>query len=257
MRRCILALSMLFSVSAAFAGADNWRINKSAHFLVYYKSAPEDFIKELTEEAEGYYDSIVSGLGFSRYNFWSWDNRAKVYVYDNLEDYRTATGQPIWSGGAAVATDKTIYTYLYDKSFFETTLPHEMGHIIFREFVGFDNGAIPLWLEEGVACYQEKLRYSAAADRVVREAIKKESFMPLEKLSGLNLLTADNETAQLFYSEAFSLIEFLLRRFGREDFMRFCRSLRDKKNLEEAIRLNYPFNNLQELGQAWKKYLLI
>ncbi|MDI6605756.1 MAG: peptidase MA family metallohydrolase [Candidatus Omnitrophota bacterium] len=255
MRRYILALSMLLSLSAAFAGTDNWRISKSTHFLVYYKSAPEDFIKELMEEAEGYYDKIVSDLGFSRYNFWSWDNRAKFYVYDNLEDYRTATGQPIWSGGAAVVTDKTIYTYLYNKSFFETTLPHEMGHIIFREFVGFDNGAIPLWLEEGVASYQEKLRYSMA-DRVVREAVEKENFMPLEKLSSLNLLTADQDTVQLFYLESFSLIEFLLRKFGREAFMHFCRSLRDKKNLEEAIRLNYPFNNLQGLEQAWKKYLL-
>lgn len=256
MRRCILALSMLLFVSAAFAGTDNWRISKSTHFLIYYKSAPEDSIKELMEEAEGYYDKAVSDLGFSRYNFWSWDNRAKVYVYDNVEDYRAATGQPIWSGGAAAVTDKIIYTYLYDKSFFETTLPHEIGHIIFREFVGFGNGAIPLWLEEGVASYQEKSRYSMA-DRVVREAVEKESFMPLEKLSSLDLLTADNDTVQLFYLESFSLVEFLLKKFGREAFMHFCRSLRDKKNLEKAITLSYPFSNLQEFQEAWKQYLLI
>ncbi|MFH0935344.1 MAG: peptidase MA family metallohydrolase [Candidatus Omnitrophota bacterium] len=254
MRRCILALSMLICVSAAFAGTDDWRINKSTHFLIYYKSAPEGFIKELTQEAEVYYDKIVSDLGFSRYNFWSWDNRAKVYVYDNPEDYRAATGQPGWSGGAAVVTDKIIYTYLYDKSFFETTLPHEMGHIIFREFVGSGNGAIPLWLEEGVASYQEKPRYSTA-DRAVREAIKKGSFMPLEKLSSLDLSTADNDTVQLFYLESSSLVGFLLNKFGREAFMHFCRSLRDKKNLEKAIALNYPFSNLQELQEVWKQYL--
>ena len=49
---------------------------------------------------------------------------------------------------------KEISTYMWQEMLFDTILPHEMGHIIFREFVGY-NKALPLWLDEGVACMQE------------------------------------------------------------------------------------------------------
>ncbi|MCX5706723.1 MAG: hypothetical protein NTW13_03560 [Candidatus Omnitrophica bacterium] len=57
-----------------------------------------------------------------------------------------------------------------------------MSHIIFREFVGFNNPAVPLWLEEGVASYQEKSKYLTARV-LIKEAIVKGNFMSLEKLS--------------------------------------------------------------------------
>lgn len=253
MRRCILILMLLISLSTALT-AGEWSVSKSAHFLVRYNNAPENFIKKLIDEAEGYYNSIVSELGFSRYEFWLWDNRTTVYVYDDAENYRSATGQPGWSGGAAVAKEKIIYTYPSDKDFFGSILPHELGHIIFREFVGFDNTAIPLWLEEGVASYQEKLKYSAA-DSLVRDAFNNGSFIPLGEISVFNLSAADSHTATLFYCESFSLVKFLLQKFGKDNFTHFCRKLRDKKELESALNLAYPFSNPEELQEAWKQYL--
>jgi hypothetical protein len=250
---CLLAI--LISYRLSIARDDNWLITKSTHFIVYYKNAPEDFIKEVIEKSEDYYDKIAADLGFMRFDFWLWDNRAKIYIHDNAADYHSATGQPEWSGGNAVPASKIIQTFPYAQGFFEKILPHEMGHIIFREFVGFNNPAIPLWLDEGVASYQEKLTYSMA-DAFVRKAIEKGNFITLEKLSNFNpQLTLSDNLTQLFYTESFSVVDFLIKEFGRDKFVSFCQDLRDKKDLVRAVAMNYSFSNIQELDSAWQRYL--
>ena len=167
------------------ADALDWNITKSTHFIVYYKAAPEDFIRQLIDKSEDYYNKIAQDLGFTRYDFWTWDKRAKIYIYDNAADYRAATAQPAWSIGCAQVAQKIIQTFPYAKGFFETVLPHEISHIIFREFIGLGNSAIPLWLEEGVASYQEKIRYKHA-NMHINEAINEGCFIKLREVSSVN-----------------------------------------------------------------------
>lgn len=257
MRRFILILVIFYlSGHIILAKDDDWHIIKSTHFIIYYKNAKEEFLERLIEKAEDYYDEIADDLGFRRHNFWLWDNRAKIYIYDEAKSYQVATGQPIWSGGSVIPRDKIIHTFVGQNGFFDITLPHEMGHIIFREFVGFDNPDIPFWLDEGVASYQGRLR-RITANRSVKEAIKKSNFITLEKLSQINpILTPDSSVVNLFYSEALSIIDYLIKEFGKDNFVLFCQNLRDKRNLERALASSYPFKNLQELERTWQRYLI-
>jgi hypothetical protein len=256
MKRLILILAILsLSWPFALAETDKWKVSKSTHFIVHYKNAQEKFVERLIEEAEDYYNKIADELGFRRYNFWLWDNRAKIYIYDNAQDYQSATGQPAWSSGCAMINEKIIYTFAYAHGFFDTTLPHEMGHIIFREFVGFNNYAVPRWLDEGVASYQEK-GMRAIADKLVKEAIKNNNFINLERLTGMNpQLMSDTGLVNLFYMESLSLIDFLVKEYGSDNFVLFCQGLRDKQDLERAINYAYPFRNIKELDKGWQKYL--
>lgn len=255
MKKIIFALSLVTFLPCIVLGSDDWQVEKSTHFIVYYKNAPFDFVNKLTEKSEYYYNRIADDLGFVRYNFWLWDNRAKIYIHDDSASYQSATGMPSWSGGCAQVNEKTIHTFLDAQGFFDAVLPHEMGHIIFREFVGFHNYAIPLWLDEGVAIQQEKSKYHGA-DSLVRGAIRAGNFMNLGELTEFSLhFSFDNNSVQLFYSEAFSLVNFLLRQFGKDKFVLFCQNLRDKKDLQRALSSTYPFNNIQELDSAWQSYL--
>jgi hypothetical protein len=232
-----------------------WQDAKSTHFIVYYKNAPREFIDQLLDKAESYYNEIAASLGFNRYNFWLWDNRAKIYIYDGASDYRAATSQPGWSGGSAIIAEKVIHAYPGARNFLEEALPHEMGHIIFREFVGFHNSAVPLWLDEGVASYQQRSN-SHFTSTLLQEAMKKGTFIKLQDLSGFNLnQVSDVALVQLFYSEAFSVVNFLVKEFGKDKFVLFCQTLRDKASLERAIASVYPFSNLTELNNAWEREL--
>jgi hypothetical protein len=251
---CLLVFFAFCSNSAA-AQNNKWETLKGTHFIAYYQNAPKEFIEQLIDKAESYYNEIATNLGFNRYNFWLWDNRAKIYIYDSAADYASATSQPSWSSGSTLMAAKLIHTYPNAQNFLTETLPHEMGHIIFREFVGFNNYAVPLWLDEGVASYQQKSR-SPLTNSLLKEAMRKGNFIKLQDLSGFNLLrTSDVALVQLFYSEAFSIVNFLVKEFGKDKFVLFCQNLRDKGNLERALASAYPFSNLKELGSAWERYL--
>jgi len=256
MKRLFLYLLLiLIPSSTALPQEGQWEKATSTHFIVYYKHAPEDFIRLIIDESEDYYNRIAEDLGFTRFNFWLWDNRAKIFIHDNLQEFQSATGQPPWSAGCAQVDTKTIHSYPYAQGFTETILPHEMGHIIFREFVGYDNTSIPLWLDEGVAAYQEKARH-ITANKISKEAIRTKKFINLVELSRINQnMLGGGNLVNIFYAESLSIVDFLVKEYGTDRFVYFCQNLRDKKNLESAIKTSYSFSNIQELNVAWEKFL--
>jgi hypothetical protein len=251
-RLVLLSIFALFS-SLAFAGSFNEA--RSTHFIVLYQKAPEEFVKKVLDKAEFYYEKITEDLGFRRFDFWLWDNRAKIYIYDDVKSYQAVSGQPSWSGGAALPHFKIIQTFVSADNFLDTILPHEMGHIIFRELVGFNNPAVPLWLEEGVASYQEKAKYSQAKI-FIRKAVREGNFMDLNKLSSFyTVANLDPKVVNIFYAESFSIVDFLIENFGRDNFVLFCQNLRDYRDFKKSLRLSYSLDGLNELNSVWLDYL--
>ncbi len=257
MRPVSLFLTILLFLPVAFADTKDWKVAKGTHFLVFYQNASSDFIDRVMERAEDDYNRIADALGFTRFNFWLWDNRARIYIYNDKAEYQEATRQPEWSSGVALIgrEAKNIYSFINEEKFFESVLPHEMGHIIFKEFVGFVNPAIPLWLDEGVACYQEGTRLESAG-RILRKAVEENKFIKLEELFDFRPYgLADSETVGIFYAESVSLVDFLIKEFGKDRFVLFCQHLRDKKKFHRAMAYVYPFGSIQELDAAWQKSL--
>lgn len=253
---CLFFVTFLFFTYSYAQESKDWEVFKSTHFLIYYKNVPVDFISGVSTVSEKYYNAIAEDLGFSRLNFWSWDDRAKIYIYDDVSDYQRQTGEPSWSQGRTVPGYKIIQSYFGAQEFLESTLPHEMSHIIFREFVGFNNPAVPLWLDEGVSSYQEKIKFAGTSE-ILRDAMEKKVFMDLLKLTGFKdyPLEYGSESVRLFYAESFSLIEYLMKKFGRDKFVTFCQDLRDKRSFEGALSSGYNFADLKEMDQAWQDYI--
>jgi len=232
-----------------------WNEQRSQHFLIYYKNAPEDFIISIEEAAEQYYTEITQNLGFTRYNNWTFDKRAKIYIYDDQDDYIHSAKQAGWSHGAVSAQKREIWTFPAAHGFFDSTLPHELGHIVFREFVGF-RARIPLWLDEGVAMYQEKAkRWGAHA--LVKQAMAQNQFIPLDQLMWMYLTNqTPREVVELFYAESASIVYFLITELGEYRFVRFCQKLANGSTFENALHLAYPhYKTIKDLNKAWVKYL--
>jgi hypothetical protein len=232
-----------------------WDTQKSTHFIVYYQEAPPACVEELINKAEGYYSTITEELGFTRYEgFWTWDNRARIYLFKDKTDYQKATDQPVWSGGETNVITREIYTYIDMKDFFRVLLPHELGHIIFREFIGYKR-KLPLWLDEGVASFLEK-EQRAERLAIAKGIVKTSAFMSLEELSRIDrkgiIMPA------LFYAEAASTIEFLFEVYGKDKFVEFCRCLKDLRQdqpWEEALRSVYGFKDVADMDAKWEEYL--
>jgi hypothetical protein len=255
-KSCFVIFAFLCSLPFALAMSVDWQKAESKHFIVYYKNAGKDFVKTVIEKSEQYYDNITKNLGLGHSHDWAGEKRAKIYICDNREQYHANTGQPVWSDGSVIMRLRVIYSFLGAKKFFETALPHEMAHIIFREIVGFDNRYIPSWLEEGFAAFQENVDL-AKAERGLKASLDKGSFIALPKLSEMKVrLNRDESQIDLFYKESLSIVHYLITKFGTDKFLLFCQNLRDNKNLEKALKRVYNFNDIQELDKVWQSSLL-
>ncbi|MBU2541005.1 MAG: hypothetical protein KJ593_03790 [Candidatus Omnitrophica bacterium] len=255
----ILNLAALLLVSSLGRCEEEWSVTRSRHFILYYhEDINKGFLSKAVSSAERYYDEITDRLGFKRYEYWLWDNRAKLYIYKDRESYIKATGMPSWSGGRAIYKDKIIESFPWSKGFFEYLLPHELGHIIFREFIGFDI-VVPLWFEEGVACSQEDKRYQSKRRSQLYKALKASSLIPVTELNTIDVRQVTDEVrANLFYAQAESLVNFLLEKYGRYDFVRLCRLIRDYKDFEVALsKIFYRYKTLEDLDKDWRYYLNI
>jgi hypothetical protein len=245
-----------FLIPAICLGADvsDWQIRKSDHFIIYYK-IDEQLIDNIATRAEYLYDKLADSLGFARFDFWLWEDRAKIYIYQDKESYLgDTTGLPHWSEGVAFYREKIIKTYRDSPRFLDSLLPHELTHIIFREFVGFRQD-IPLWLDEGIACYYESGRRQRAR-QIVESALRQKRLITLNQLNSLDSSDLKEAgVAVLFYAESTNVVEFLIS-LDPESFGQFCRGLRDGKSLDSAISFAYSgLNSLNDLNQAWLRHL--
>ncbi|MBI3602541.1 MAG: hypothetical protein HY209_06605 [Candidatus Omnitrophica bacterium] len=259
--------------------AEQWKELNGTHFSVYYMGE-EKFARDTLEEAEVYYNRIASDLGYQRYQeFWLWEKRCKIYIYSDHQSFlRASGGQPEWSHGMAVYKTRKILSYAWHQNFLDSLLPHEIAHLVFRDFVG-SQGEIPLWLDEGVAQWEEQ----SGKDRVKRmakELYNQNGLFTISDMMSLDIstmrdqnrvyirsaLTKDgdkgvvflstNNLVNTYYIQSVSLIGFLMERFGAQAFAAFCRELRDGKNVEEALRSTYPsLPTMKDFENQWKTYL--
>ena len=244
------------SPSLLFAQAE-WSELKGDHFIIYYQS-DEPFAHEMLRKSEEYYKRIGEELGYERYSdFWQWDNRVKIYIYATQEEFLKATGRQNWSHGVADYTKKEISSYVWKEGFLESLLPHEITHLIFRDYVGFE-GEIPLWLDEGVAQWQESAKRPIVKE-AMRNALSKGKGYNLKDLTEIDIRTVSYAPAvELFYIQAMSVVDFLIKKKGSDVFIFFCRQLRDGKSMDEALKFTYPtsIRSLNELEEQWRQYIL-
>ncbi|MBU0504251.1 MAG: hypothetical protein ABH882_07075 [Candidatus Omnitrophota bacterium] len=273
----LLILSILCSINSS--AASDWKELSSEHFILYYMN-DENFSSQVLNKAENYYQRIASDLGYARNsNFWTWNNRAKIYIYPDHGSFMRSTGQPDWSKGMADYNKKEIVSFLGSGSFVESILPHEMTHLIFRDFVGF-KGEIPLWLEEGIAQWEEEKDREMFRD-YLGKYLSKNLLISLEELNVLDIrnikkedrlylrviyageskgfpvfLSGDN-LVKVYYMESVSIVSFLIEIYGTDSFVSLCRGLREGKTFADALKSAYSplINSMSELENKWIEYL--
>ncbi len=254
-----------------------WQQVKGDHFIVNFTD-DKQFAQDVLARSEVYYDKIADSLGYPRYSdFWTWNKRVDIFIYPDHTSYLQATGQMEWTDGKADYKHKQISIYAGNPKFLETILPHEIAHLIFRDFIGF-KGDVPLWLDEGVATSAQEETLADIKKRV-KELYNRSALMTLDDLMTVDFKTSsksstfhrilmkDNSKGFLllepsnfiavFYAQATSLVSFLKEQYGTDRFTDFCRELRDGKNVDEALKKAYPEEcpGVKELEKKWREFL--
>ena len=104
--------------------------------------------------------------------------------------------------------------------------------------------------------FQEKAK-RWGAHKVVKQAMEKKQFLSIPDLFRLRLYNnTDQDTIDIFYAESASIVYYLIMELGEYRFVQFCRNLKEGKVFDQALSSAYGrFDNLDDLNQAWVKYL--
>jgi len=241
-----------------YAEEDGFRQLKSEHFIINYKEGVDNsYVRKIKSTAEKYYRVITQQFNFYRDKFWTWDNRAKVFIASDKDDYVESFDCSPWSSACVDYYSKVIYTYP-DQEIATPVFVHELTHIIFREYIG--EGKLPLWLDEGVAVYMEDKYGDTYRNAIyfLKEAIANGSYIKFSKLNNIavrSLNDREQDYINLFYLESFSIINFIMKKHGKHKFSNFLRRLRKGDGLEQALSKSfYDFKDLDKLEEKWKAY---
>jgi hypothetical protein len=279
--RCFFLIVLLGSCGVT-RPAHAWQELKGEHFIIYLVN-DDSFGRDVLRASEKAYQDIATNLGYPRTSeFWTWDRRVKIYLHKNKPDYIKASGMTEWSEGMADYAKREIHSYIGCQELLNTTLPHEIAHLILRDFVGFGDN-IPVWLDEGVAQWAENDTTKMTVKQRAAELYDRDNLLSLKDIFSMNIRWIAQQKKRLFlrwvktkydtptvlvlsadvlidtfYITSGSLVGYLLETFGATRFSDFCRELRDGKTVEEAIAVAYPdhFKNIAELEAGWRESLL-
>jgi len=232
---------------------------RSNHFIIrYHKDVSKSYVYKIKDIAEKYYRIITQEFNFVRDKPWIWDKRATIFIEKDKEAYEARSSCASWSAACVDYQRKIIYSYPQSSSF-ATTLVHELTHIIFHEYI--KGGSVPLWLDEGMATYIENKKSIGHYDRSLyrlKRKIKDGSYI---KFAELNLVTsmsldgASDDYVKSFYLESFSIVNFIIKKYGRYKFSQLLKHIGSGYSLEASLnKVIYNFRNLEDLEKEWKTF---
>lgn len=234
---------------------------KSENCIVF--SPDKKLSQALAQQAERKRKEIITRLGFSIFPSWK-KNPARIYVFPSREEFTRYAKSPEWSGGWTLQVlgedadgnkdivERTVFTFAGVPGLQESVIPHEMAHLVFREFLGFSQN-LPTWLDEGVAIWQEDTKH-----------VEIEKIMTLWKLENRAIpfqqfLFLKNYPPEpsLYYAQSYSIVEFLVTSYGSKKFVDFAKALSLQQPLSKALVLAYhdEFLDVDDFEQTWKSWM--
>jgi hypothetical protein len=175
-----------------------------------------------------------------------------LYIYGNVDDMREAIlYEPNWTGGMAFPQQNIVIIGIapQEMEWGNDTIKHELTHVL----VGHDTfsclGSVPTWLNEGLAVFSEG-NIEDASRQLFEEAIRNDTLIPLRALSGG--FSEESDRADLSYSESYSVVNFMLKSYGRPKMQSLLEALRNGETIDGALQTNYGFNT-DELEDVWRK----
>jgi len=215
-------------------------------FVLSFDAAlPAGLSTEVLEALEAAYASIGADLGLFP------EARVPVLLYSRSA-YSSATSAADWSDGLY---DGKIRLPLGGVSKLtqqmRRTLFHEYTHVLVAELT---HGNVPTWLNEGLAQIEE-LKEFKLVQKPIRLA-RGEQPIPLATLSG-SFLSMDRAQARRAYQQSYSMVNFMVTRYGWYAMRSILRGLGEGLSQEAAVAQGLSEQSLDLAGvlAEWRKSL--
>lgn len=223
-----------------------WKGVGSGKVALLWYEGNEAFARRLLEAASGAMERLRADTGVEI------EQGVRVFIYNGSAALREARVFPQeWEGGVAfpdygVAALGVAPPQL---AWGERAVAHELAHLAI--FQASDSCFMdpPPWLSEGIAMWAEG-RMEASFSSRLRKAIEEDRLISVRSLS--SSFPPDTEAALLSYAQSYSLVDFLVRSYGREKVAPLLRTIGQGHTADEALLQVYGFDS-RGLEERWRK----
>ena len=139
-----------------------------------------------------------------------------IFVYDTHDDFFGALGPGAreWTGAATFPQLRTIFMWLQggSSSYLETTMTHEVTHVVFRDATGNPYHEPAKWFNEGLAVWSEQ--QSAASESGTVQSAVSGGLLAFDGIA--ESFPIGDQAARLSYAEGATMVQMIIDKYGRK-----------------------------------------
>jgi hypothetical protein len=223
----------------------DWQTASGDNINLHWYDGGASFGRELHQSAVKSLDDLARVTGLRT------DKPIDLYIYGDTQDMRDAVlYEPGWTGGLAYSDHNIVIIGITpdEMDWGKRTQAHELTHVLVGQLTFSCLSDIPTWLQEGLAVYGEG-GSDAPSQKQFDEAVKDDMLLPVRSLSGG--FSEDPSKADISYAQSYSLVKFLIEKYGQVKMLDLLRALRDGATVDEALQQVYGFD-IEGFEDAWR-----
>ena len=227
----------------------SWQKMNAEKLTIFWYKGKQSFAEELMTSAQEALERLAEDTGVYP------ERTITTYVYASSKDLQGAMVFPReWTGGTAY-TDYGIVAIGVSQDRLDwgkRALAHELGHSVIHQITYSPYGNIlPTWLDEGLAMHAEG-EVDPYMEEWLEKAIDNDRLISVRSLA--SPFSAIPEVAFISYAESQSLVDFIIKNYGRDKMLKLLMILKEGAIFDEALTQVYGFDQ-DGLEQLWRESL--
>ena len=222
-----------------------WQSLTEGKIILYWYDADQAFGRRLLDSAVESLTRLEDNVGVEL------EKPVKIIVYQSKDDMQEALiakgaifEEQIITLGTVVAPDIMLLHGTHSEV--DQTIAHELTHVVVGLATENPYADLPAWLNEGLAMYNEgELRRDNV--RALEKALRENKLISVRSLTSM---TGNPDEVNLFYAEAYSVVEFLLKTYGKEKMSQLLKVFKEGSLTDDALMKVYGFDQ-DELDAQW------
>jgi len=215
---------------------------------MYWYQGTDSFAQELMDACEEGLATLTQDIGAYP------EGAIKIYVYASSSDLQGAMiSSNAWSGGVAFMDFGIIAIGIAPSQldWGKGALVHELTHLVVREATFGPYGQLPIWLDEGLAMYNECV-VDPSLIASLEETVAASDLISVRTLC--SPFSAYSDKAYLSYAESYSIVKYLLDNYGQEKMLALLSAVKEGSTYDEAFSQVYGFD-IDGLDASWRAAL--
>ncbi len=226
----------------------SWHSLTEGEVTIYWYKGNDSFAREIMLSAQQALARLAEDTGAEL------EKPVKLYIYASAQDLRGAMIYPQeWTGGVAFTRYGIIAIGIASDNldWGKRAIAHELTHLVIHQMTLNPYNDLPTWLDEGLAMHTEGilgLEYTTYLNRAIAE----NSLISVRSLS--SPFSAYAEQSYLSYAQSYSLVDFLISKYGQTRMLELLLTFRQGSSYDGALEKVYGFD-MDGLNTLWQDYV--